>query len=158
MTDMAAANPRLRSRAKCGLRPVAVAESLAALRGPDSGLVELPQRLCRSGGRRVFDMSDTDQALDMYEAVLGTARTQAELAEYVNGELLARLWRELPDRRIRQAWEAVHPLLAHPLLAADGEVPADGVPADGALDGGALDGEALDGEALDDASAVSACA
>lgn len=137
MTNTATADPevlnpesRTRSGAHRSLRPVVVAETLAALRGPDSGLVELPQRLARSGGQRVFDMSDIDQVLDMYEAVLGTARTQADLAEYANGELLARLWSEpFLDKGIRKAWEAVHPLLAHPLLASPqlvlgGEVPA----------------------------------
>lgn len=106
----------MRDSAHRRLRPVVVAESLAALRGPDSGVVELPQRLCRSGGQRVFDMSDTDQVLDMYESLLEHARTQADLAEYANGELLGRLWSEpfLPPR-IRKSWEDVHPLLAHPL-------------------------------------------
>lgn len=112
----ARAGTQVRDSAHRRLRPVVVAESLAALRGPDSGVVELPQRLCRSGGQRVFDMSDTDQVLDMYESLLEHARTQADLAEYANGELLGRLWSEpfLPPR-IRKSWEDVHPLLAHPL-------------------------------------------
>ena len=116
----------MRDSAHRRLRPGVVAESLAALRGPDSGVVELPQRLCRSGGQRVFDMSDTDQVLDMYELLLEHARAQADLAEYANGELLARLWSEpfLPPR-IRQSWEDVHPLLAHPLLAQGATVPDD---------------------------------
>jgi hypothetical protein len=115
MTNAATTNPqaRVRGSAHRCLRRVVVAENLAALHGPDSGVVELPQRLCRSGGQRVFDMSDTDQVLDMYESVLEDARTQADLAGYANGELLVRLWPQpfLP-RRIRQAWEDVHPLLA----------------------------------------------
>jgi hypothetical protein len=120
MTNTATAETRtgtrVRDSAHRRLRPVVVAESLAALRGPDSGVVELPQRLCRSGGQRVFDMSDTDQVLDMYELLLEHARAQADLAEYANGELLGRLWSEpfLPPR-IRKSWEDVHPLLAHPL-------------------------------------------
>ena len=123
MTDTATANPQtpVRGSARRSLRPVVVAESLAALRGPGSGVVELPQRLCRSGGQRVFDMSDIDQALDMYELLLEHARAQADLAEYANGELLARLWSEpfLPPR-VREAWEG-----EHPLLALGGTVPDD---------------------------------
>jgi hypothetical protein len=123
MTNTATANPEtpVRSSARRSLRPVVVAGSLAALRGPNSGVVELPQRLCRSGGQRVFDMSDIDQALDMYELLLEHARAQADLAEYANGELLARLWSEpfLPPR-IREAWEG-----EHPLLALGGAVPDD---------------------------------
>lgn len=114
----------MRRTARHSMRPIVVAESLAALCGPDGGIVELPQRLCRSGGQRVFDLGNLDQALDMYESMLATARTQADLAEYASGELLARLWPEpFLDRDIRRAWESVHPLLAHPLLALAATVP-----------------------------------
>jgi hypothetical protein len=123
MTDTATADPRttVRGSARRSLRPVVVAENLAALHGPDGGVIELPQRLCRSGGQRVFDLSDIDQALDMYELLLEHARAQADLAEYANGELLARLWSEpfLPPR-IREAWQD-----EHPLLALGGTVPDD---------------------------------
>ncbi|MBO0805167.1 MAG: hypothetical protein J2P25_19085 [Nocardiopsaceae bacterium] len=103
------------------LRPVVVAASLDGLRGPADGLVELPQRLFWSGPGRAFDLADPDQALEMYEAVFNAARCEADLAEYVNGELLARLWPELElEPRVRRAWEA-----AHPLLALGGVVPDD---------------------------------
>lgn len=98
---------------RCALRPVVVAGDLAALSGPVGGLIELPQRLFWSGPGRVFDLSDPDQALEMYEAVFDAARSEADLAEYVNGELLARLWPELAlAPRVRRAWEAAHPALA----------------------------------------------
>lgn len=110
-----------RTRARCALRPVVVAADLTTLRGPDSGLVELPQRLFWSGPGRVFNLSDPDQALEMYEAVFDAARSEADLAEYVNGGLLARLWPELAlAPRVRRAWEA-----AHPFLALGGAVPDD---------------------------------
>ena len=88
MNNVATANSGMRagSGARRSLRPVVVAESLARLRGPHHGLVEPPQRLCRSGGRRVFDMGDIGQVLDLYESMLETARTQDDLAEHVNGE------------------------------------------------------------------------
>ena len=108
-------------QARCALRPVVVAASLADLRGPASGLVELPQRLFWSGPGRVFDLADEDQALEMYEAVFDAARSGTDLAEYVNAGLLIRLWPELAlAPRVRRAWEA-----AHPLLALDGAVPDD---------------------------------
>jgi hypothetical protein len=111
MTDTATAIRQ--PRARCALRPVVVTESLADLRGPVGGLVELPQRLFWSGPGRVFDLDDTDQALEMYEAVFDAARGAADLAEYVNGELLARLWSDLAlAPRVRRAWESAHPLLA----------------------------------------------
>lgn len=103
-------------RPRCALRPVVVVADLAALRGPAGGLTRLPQRLFWSGPGRVFDLADPDQALEMYEAVFDAARSEADLAEYVNGELLARLWPDLAlAPRVRRAWEAAHPrLLAGP--------------------------------------------
>jgi hypothetical protein len=89
-----------------------VAASLAELRGPAGGLVELPQRLFWSG-ERVFDLSDPDRLHSMYEAVFEAARTSADLAEYLNGETLARVWPELVvSLRARRAWEEAHPELA----------------------------------------------
>jgi hypothetical protein len=105
-------------RSRCALRPVVVAVSLAELRGPASGLVELPQRLFWSG-ERIFDLSDSEQLLSMYEAVFEAARTQADLAEYLNGETLARVWPQLGiSSRARRAWEAAHPCLGVRLLPA----------------------------------------
>lgn len=114
MTTLATTIPRPRgASARCALRPVVVAADLAALRGPDSGKVELPQRLFWSGPGRVFDLADTDQVLEMYEAVFEAARSEADLADHINGDLLARLWPELAlAPRVRRAWEAEHPALA----------------------------------------------
>jgi len=100
------------------LRPVIVAASLADLRGPTGGLVELPQRLFWSGAGRVFDLADADRLLEMYEAVFDAARTEADLAEHLNGEILARVWPDLAlAPRLRRAWEEVHPeLVAGALL------------------------------------------
>lgn len=100
------------ARQRYALRPVVVAADLAGLRGPASGLVGLPQRLFWSGPGRVFDLADPDQALEMYEAVFDAARSEADLTEFINGELLARLWPDLAlAPRVRRAWEAVHPRL-----------------------------------------------
>jgi len=87
-----------------------VPPSLEVLRGPVDGLIELPQRLFWSGTERVFDLSDPDRLLEMYEVVFDAARTEADLAEYINGEILARVWPDLAlAPRVRRAWEAVHP-------------------------------------------------
>jgi hypothetical protein len=102
-----ARSPYARSYA---VRAVVVAESLTVLSGPVEGLIELPQRLFWSGVERVFDLSDSDRLLQMYEAVLDAARTEADLAEYINGEVLARVWPDLAvGPRVRRAWEAAHP-------------------------------------------------
>jgi hypothetical protein len=100
------------ARQRYALRPIVVAADLAGLHGPASGLVELPQRLFWSGPGRVFDLDDPDQALEMYEAVFDAARSEADLTEFVDGELLARLWPDLAlAPRVRRAWEAAHPRL-----------------------------------------------
>ena len=100
---------RQRPGGKCALRPVIVPASLESLHGPVEGLVELPQRLFWSGAERVFDLSDRDRLAEMYEAVFDAARSEADLAEYLNGEVLARLWPELAlAPRVRRGWEAVH--------------------------------------------------
>jgi len=89
-----------------------VPASLEALHGPVEGLIELPQRLFWSGAERVFDLSDSDRLAEMYEVVFDAARTEADIAEYVNGETLARIWPDLAlTPRVRRAWEAVHPSL-----------------------------------------------
>jgi hypothetical protein len=98
--------------ARYALRPVVVPGSLEVLRGPVEGLVELPQRLFWSGANRVFDLSDSDRQLEMYEVVFEAARTEADLAEYINGEVLARVWPDLGlPHLVRSAWESAHPEL-----------------------------------------------
>ena len=109
------------------LRPVIVPASLAELSGPADGLVELPQRLFWSGAERVFDLSDPDRLLEMYEVVFDAARTEADLAEYLHGETLARVWPDLAlAPRVRRAWEAAHPGLspARPLGTNPAQCPA----------------------------------
>jgi hypothetical protein len=97
--------------ARYALRPVVVATSLADLHGPVEGRIKLPQQLFWSGGPE-FDLSDSDRLAEMYEAVLDAARTEADLAEYINGEMLVRVWPDLTlSPRVRRAWESVHPEL-----------------------------------------------
>jgi hypothetical protein len=97
-------------RKQYALRAVVVPASLADLHGPVAGLIELPQRLFWSGTGRVFDLSDGDRLLEMYEAVFDAARTEEDLAAYLNGETLAGVWPRLAlSARVRRAWEAAHP-------------------------------------------------
>jgi hypothetical protein len=73
----------------------------------------LPQRLFWSGAGRVFDLSDADQLLEMYEAIFDAARSEADLAEHLNRGILARVWPDLAlSPRARLAWEQAHPELA----------------------------------------------
>lgn len=88
---------------------------LAGLHGPGSGQVRLPRRLYWSGDTEdvVFSLDDQDQAGLMYEQVLDSARTAADLADYLNADLLRALWHSLGmTRERRQAWETANPELA----------------------------------------------
>jgi hypothetical protein len=103
----AAAKPRQ-------LRPIVVPASLDELHGPSSGLVTPPLRLWWSGEEgTAFDLGDRGQAVELYEAVFEAARTPHDINDYLDAGLLVELWPELGMRRAtRQAWEAVHPVLA----------------------------------------------
>lgn len=100
------------------LRPVIVPASLDDLRGPASGIVELPVRLYWSGSRQ-FDLGDPHQAVDLCEAVLDTAATAADITTYLNAGLLIRAWPALGlNLAKRDAWESRFPVLRRQRLAA----------------------------------------
>lgn len=101
------------------LRPVVMPESLDDLRGPASGLVELPVRLYWSAGSRTFDLDSRHEAADLYEAVLDVASSRADLARYLNAGLLVQVWPVLGmSRAKRAAWENRFPVLREQRLAA----------------------------------------
>ncbi|RBQ15136.1 hypothetical protein DP939_36590 [Spongiactinospora rosea] len=85
-----------------------VPPSLDALRGPSSGVVELPPHLAWSGLTR-FDLADRRLRMSMYRTVItGGGRRDAET--YLNAGLLAADW---PLLRMglgpgyRNAWESM---------------------------------------------------
>ncbi|GGN99627.1 hypothetical protein GCM10010112_93610 [Actinoplanes lobatus] len=94
-------------------RRALVAADLSTLRGPVSGIVDLPFRLVWApppAGR--FDLDDGFDRRRMYEIVLREAVRHDELQTWLNGELLVALWPRLYlPRGLRQAWEAAHPVL-----------------------------------------------
>ena len=105
-----AAPPRPRAAAGVTRRPV-VALPLADLHGPASGPAEPPRRLWWSGSPTV-NLDDSGQAAAFYESALD-AGTAADLADWLNADLLTALWPSLGMRRDRQAgWETVNPQLA----------------------------------------------
>ncbi|MFY1693987.1 MULTISPECIES: hypothetical protein [unclassified Solwaraspora] len=96
--------------ARPGRRAV-VAADLAAMRGPVSGVVELPHRLHWQADRRV-DLDNPALLRWMYETVLVEAVTSVELTTWLHGPTLVRLWPDLwVPRGVRQAWEDRHPQL-----------------------------------------------
>jgi hypothetical protein len=98
---------------------VIVPESLEDLRGPASGVVELPVRLYWSCGSRQFDLADPDQVAAMYDAVLDGAAVIGDITGHLNANLLARTWPDLGmSRAKREAWENRFPVLRRQRLSA----------------------------------------
>jgi prevent-host-death family protein len=116
--ETTAAAPAVQHRARPG-RAGLVAASLADLRGPARGVVELPLRLFWSAPERTFDLDQPSMLQAMYEAVLREASRPDDLASYLNGEVLAAVWPELYlPKGLRRAWEERHPALRAARLAA----------------------------------------
>ena len=107
--------PRQARPGRAGL----VAASLADLRGPAHGVVELPLRLFWSAPDRTFDLGQPSMLQAMYEAVLREASRPDDLASYLNGEVLVAVWPELfLPKGLRRVWEDRHPALRAARLAA----------------------------------------
>lgn len=93
------------------LRGVVVATNLAELTGPLEGRHQLPLRL-EASHRQPFDFSDELARQRAYEVVLAEAAVVGDVAAWVNGAELERLWPDLYlPRAVRQAWEEAHPRL-----------------------------------------------
>jgi hypothetical protein len=103
------------SRARYESRPgrhAVVAASLADLRGPAEGTVELPIWLFWSSPDHTFDLGDPDMRRWLYQIVLREASRQEDLTAYLDGDTLIALWPDLYlPKGVRQAWEDRHPAL-----------------------------------------------
>jgi hypothetical protein len=98
---------------------VIVPASLDDLRGPASGVEELPVRLYWSAGSRQFDLADPDQVTALCEAVIDAATAIGDITRYLNADLLVRAWPALGmDRVRRDAWESRFPVLRRQRLGA----------------------------------------
>ena len=105
------ATPRPRYQSRPG-RLAVVAVSLADLRGPAEGTVELPLRLFWSSPDRTFDLSIPYMLRSLYETVLVEASRPEDLSTYLDGATLVALWPHLHlPKGVRQAWEERHPVL-----------------------------------------------
>jgi hypothetical protein len=73
--------------------------------------VELPHRLLWRANRTI-DLDQPWQLSAMYEIVLTEAVRVAELRDWLDGDVLVRLWGTLYlPRGVRRAWEDRHPIL-----------------------------------------------
>lgn len=105
--------PAVRSRhlARPGRRAL-VAADLGGLRGPAGGMARLPLRLFWSLPDHQFDLDDPDTRRWYYETVLREASRPGDLADFLDGATLARLWPDLYlPKGVRRAWEEQHPSL-----------------------------------------------
>jgi hypothetical protein len=101
--------------------------ALDDLRGPREGTLTVPRRLYWSGDERygTVDLGDENEAALAYESIIDAAHFTGELTEYLNAELLARVWPTLGvDRGRRQAWESRNPSLAAQRAAPSGTAAA----------------------------------
>ena len=111
MVTTPAETSRARYQSRPGRRAV-VAASLADLKGPTEGTVELPLWLFWSSADRTFDLSQPFMLRSMYETVLGEASRAKDLTIYLDGDTLIALWPDLfLPKGVRQAWEDKHPTL-----------------------------------------------
>jgi hypothetical protein len=96
-----------------------VIASLADLRGPTEGTVELPIWLFWSSPGHRFDLGDRDMRLWLYQTVLREASRPEDLTTYLDGGTLIALWPNLYlPKGVRQAWEDQHPALRAAAAAA----------------------------------------
>jgi hypothetical protein len=102
---------RTRYQSRPGRRAVVVA-SLADLRGPVEGTVELPLWLFWSAPGHTFDLGDAEMRQWFYQTVLREASRPEDLTAYLDGDTLIVLWPELfLPKGVRRAWEDQHPAL-----------------------------------------------
>jgi hypothetical protein len=96
-----------------------VAASLADLRGPTTGMVELPLWLFWSSPGHKFDLGEREMRQWLYQTVLREAGRPEDLTTYLDGDTLIALWPDLYlPKGVRQAWEDQHPALLAAAAAA----------------------------------------
>jgi hypothetical protein len=111
MATVQADTPRAQYQSRPG-RWVTVAPSLADLRGPTEGSVELPLWLFWSCPGHTFDLGDRDMRRWFYQTVLREAGSLEDLTAYLDGDTLIALWPDLYlPKGVRQAWEDQHQVL-----------------------------------------------
>jgi len=109
---------RTRYQSRPGRRAVVIA-SLADLRGPAEGTVELPLWLFWSAPGHIFDLGDRDMRIWLYQTVLREASRPEDLTTYLDRDTLIALWPDLYlPKGVRQAWEDQHPALRAAAVAA----------------------------------------
>jgi len=87
-------------------RPYVVIANLDDLQGPTAGVVALDRRLHWSGTAS-FDLDNPLRLASLYETVLREASHPEDLARWLNGAILIRLWPDLVlPAQLRKLWES----------------------------------------------------
>jgi hypothetical protein len=94
-------------------RPVFVADDLAELHGPTTGIVTLPIHIDWTPSS-TYDLAEPQRIQTMYETVLREAGSENEIATWICRDLLMTHWLDLNlPTFTRTTWESVHPQLCH---------------------------------------------
>jgi hypothetical protein len=92
-------------------RPSYVVEDFERLTAPVTGTVTLPVVLDWTP-KKNYDRANPRERKRLYELVLAEAHSEEDIERHINGEALQEVWDELHiPRRVRYAWESVHPQL-----------------------------------------------
>ena len=92
-------------------RPAFVVDDLSELHGPTTGVVTLPLHIDWTPSS-TYDLSDPGRVRAMYAVVLREAGSEAEVAEWLDRDLLIEHWARIGlPRFVRAAWEHAHPTL-----------------------------------------------
>ncbi len=111
---MAAVGRAARGSRYVDQRHYVLPDSLADLRGPDRGRVELDSSLDWSGDS-TYDLDDPGDLQVMYQTVLNEAAAAEEINRWLNVEILRRVWPALwLPVRLRALWQARFSELAAP--------------------------------------------
>jgi hypothetical protein len=86
-------------------KPVVLPEQLSLLRGPVTGIVELPAHLKWSGSR-LYDLGSPGRIVDLYRTVINEAASPSDLYTFLNVAALTELWPSMwLPAQVRRAWE-----------------------------------------------------
>ena len=92
--------------------PYIVPESLDILTGPATGTIELPTHLDWGPTSR-YDLANVEDATTFYTKVISEASNLDELTQFLNRDVLLRLWSRLRlPRRCAELWNSAFPQLA----------------------------------------------
>lgn len=90
------------------LKPYAFVDALDELRGPSSGMLEMPHSVFWAPGKKQLSLDADDTLEQAYQAVLSEG-TQDQIEALINRDNLIRIWPDLDlPIRVAKGWEQRH--------------------------------------------------